>query len=78
MDTFFSQTTCDRCGKNLNGTRTCSWFTTETICMDCSDRESEIKAKLREKGKSDMEGCGFVPNPDNVMASGAVIQEKGI
>ena len=39
MDTFFTQTTCDRCGGSLAGGRTMSMFNTETICMACADAE---------------------------------------
>lgn len=59
-DKFFNQTTCDRCSGDLK-VRTMSWFTAETICMDCSDKEERIKRKLREQGESDTEGCGFIP-----------------
>ena len=38
-DEFFTKTTCDRCGKTLNGVRTMSMFNTETICMDCAEAE---------------------------------------
>jgi hypothetical protein len=44
-----------------------SWFTEETICMTCSKAEGVIKKELREKGISNaMEGCGYVPNPEEV------------
>ena len=59
-DRFFTQTRCDRCGKELEA-RTMSWFTKETICLDCSKKEQVIKAKLREKGLADGEGCGYIP-----------------
>jgi len=60
--TFFEQTKCDRCGGELTA-RTTSWFTTETICMGCSEKEDELKKKLIAKGKnpSDLEGCGYIP-----------------
>jgi len=61
MDRLFDATHCDRCGKVL-GARITSWFTEETICMDCSQKEDEIKRKLRSEGKGDMEGCGYVPS----------------
>ena len=62
QDRFFTQSNCDRCSESLNGkSRTCSWFTEECICDDCSKKEKEIKAKLRDNGQSDHEGCGFVP-----------------
>jgi len=40
-----------------------SWFTEETICMECSDKERAIKAALRLKGQddADYEGCGYIP-----------------
>jgi hypothetical protein len=57
-DTFFSQILCDRCHKPLN-VRTMSWFNDETIFMDCSAREDQIKRKLQDPGK--YEGCGYIP-----------------
>ena len=54
-------TRCQRCGGDLQ-VSIMSWFTTETICMDCADKEDVIKKQLRDQGKSGaMEGCGFVP-----------------
>lgn len=38
-DPFFSQKTCDRCGKPLMGGRTMSMFNTDCICMDCAKAE---------------------------------------
>jgi recombinational DNA repair protein (RecF pathway) len=61
MDRFFEVTKCERCGNSLES-RTTSWFTEETICMECSYKEDEIKRKLRSEGKSDMEGCGYIPS----------------
>jgi len=49
-DTFLTQSHCDRCGKDLNRMRIYSRFTTETLCMDCSNKETELKRKLREAG----------------------------
>ena len=61
MDDFFTQENCDRCGDNLH-IRTTSWFTEETICGNCHNKEQFIKKELREKGIKDaMEGCGYVP-----------------
>jgi len=61
MDTFLTQDTCDRCPNDLK-VRTMSWFTEETICMECSDKESEIKKALRAQGIKDAkEGCGYIP-----------------
>ncbi len=59
-DDFLSKSRCDRCGNQLTA-RIMSWFTTETICMECSEKESEIKRKLREKGMGSREGCGYIP-----------------
>jgi len=64
-DPFFTKTKCDRCHGSL-ATRTMSWFTEETICMDCSDEEDKIKNELRQKGLGSMEGCGYVPKIEEV------------
>ena len=36
---FFSQQTCDRCGGSLKSGRIMSAFSTECICMKCSEAE---------------------------------------
>jgi len=60
---LFEATECDRCGGDLIS-RIMSWFTTETICMDCSAKEGIIKRQLREQGDpTAQEGCGFIPQP---------------
>ncbi|TAL67459.1 MAG: gamma-glutamylcyclotransferase [Bacteroidetes bacterium] len=59
-DKFFSKKYCDRCGNVLDA-RTMSWFNDDTICMNCSDKESAIKKKLQDGGKS-YEGCGYIPD----------------
>ncbi len=41
-DNFFRKKKCDRCDTELHS-RTMSWFTDETICMDCSKVETKIK-----------------------------------
>ena len=61
---FFHQTTCSRCPNSLE-VRTMSWFTEEAICMECSDKEREIKRKLRKKGLDDQEGCGYIPKVES-------------
>ncbi len=38
-DTFFSQTTCDRCGGSLQSGRTMSMYSTECICIGCKKKE---------------------------------------
>lgn len=61
MSDLLTATSCDRCGGELKA-RTMSWFTEDTICMDCSNKEQVIKRALRDKGDSSaMEGCGYVP-----------------
>ena len=62
-DTFFTKTKCDRCGELLVS-RTMSWFTDETICMDCSDKEFQIRKDLPDCG-SKYEGCGYIPSKEN-------------
>ena len=62
MDDFFSKPNCDRCGQHLYS-RIQSWFTDETICMDCSNKEREIRNTLKANGDDkDYEGCGYVPS----------------
>ena len=39
MDSLFTQTSCDRCNKDLKGGRIMSMFNTDCICIDCSDKE---------------------------------------
>jgi hypothetical protein len=63
-DEFFTKVNCDRCGMKLD-TRTMSWFTTETICMICSEKEDEIRKSLPDDD-FDYEGCGFVPKINKV------------
>jgi len=62
-DTFFIQSNCDRCNAPLTLSRIMSWFNDDTICLDCSNKEDEIKKKIREQGKdpSKFEGCGYIP-----------------
>lgn len=61
-DRFFDALFCERCGMDLSkSARTMSWFTEQTICLDCSSAEKVIKDKLRNSGRGDMEGCGYVP-----------------
>lgn len=59
---FFTQKNCDRCGQELDA-RIMSWFTSDTICLDCADKEDKIKAQLRAQGESpnSYEGCGYIP-----------------
>ena len=58
VNSFFSKDKCDRCNDELKG-RIMSWFTEETICLDCSKEEDIIKEKL--DNPSEYEGCGYIP-----------------
>ena len=62
QDNFFSQTQCDRCGGDLS-IRIMSWFTNETICFNCEEKEDAIKKAMRAKGMDPLkyEGCGYIP-----------------
>ena len=65
MDTFFDAKFCERCGMDFSKSfRIMGWFTEQTICMECSNKESAIKSKLRASGQNDMEGCGYVPDTE--------------
>lgn len=41
MDTFFTQTHCDRCGGSLEGGRIMSMYSTECLCLACKDNEKK-------------------------------------
>ncbi len=43
MDKFFTQKLCDRCGGSLEKGRIMSRFTTECICLSCSEKEKQDK-----------------------------------
>ena len=58
-NTFFNQERCDRCHSPLK-IRIMSWFNEDTICMDCSDKEADIRAQLPDNGR-EYEGCGYIP-----------------
>jgi hypothetical protein len=68
--TYFIQPFCDRCDKDLSEERAMSFFTGETICLDCCRKEEEIMATLREIVGPDADlvyqGCGFLPKPNGV------------
>ena len=68
MSNFFSmnRTNCERCGSPTHGMTIMSWFTEEVICMDCSHKEDTIKKELRLQGKSDHEGCGYIPKVEKL------------
>ena len=69
---FFTAKKCDRCANDLT-IRTLSWFTDETICMECSIVESHIKSVLREAGYPEAkEACGYVPDVAKIKTVQAV------
>jgi hypothetical protein len=41
MDTFFTQTQCDRCHGDLTSGRIMSMFNTECLCMQCAEQERQ-------------------------------------
>ena len=43
MDKFFEQKHCDQCGGNLNVGRIMSMFSTDCICIKCSEKEKQDK-----------------------------------
>jgi hypothetical protein len=61
MADLFTATHCDRCSNELGAGRLMSWFTEETLCMDCRKAERTLRDALKEAGKGTMEGCGYVP-----------------
>ena len=67
-DPFFTQDHCDRCGSKKMQARTMSWFTNETICMECKRKETELNKELREQGENPAkyEGCGYIPKTGEV------------
>jgi hypothetical protein len=58
-DTFFTSSKCDRCPNDLS-VRTMSWFNEDTICMECANKEHELRQQLPNNGR-DHEGCGYIP-----------------
>jgi len=61
-DDFFRPRPCDRCNsKGSEVMHIMSWFTEERICIPCSEKEEELKKKLKEKYGKTFEGCGYIP-----------------
>lgn len=54
VSTFFTQKTCDRCGKSLAGGRTMSMFNTDCICGECKKEETK-RADYKDAVKADHE-----------------------
>jgi hypothetical protein len=62
-DCFFTKTRCDRCHKPLDNGRTMSWFNEQTICLNCSTSEDQIKQNMITQNIDPVqfEGCGEIP-----------------
>ena len=62
---YFIQYFCDRCEAKLKQGRSMSFFSDETICLECARKEEEIRAKIRQKEGEDedlkYQGCGYLP-----------------
>ena len=54
MDRFFSQKTCDRCGRSLAGGRTMSMYSTECICMACKKQE-KARPDYKEAAQAELD-----------------------
>ena len=52
MDTFFTQTHCDRCHGLLDGIRTMSMFNEDYLCLDCATKEKQ-RADYKEAVEAD-------------------------
>ena len=57
-DRLFDATHCERCNNKLVDIRTVSWFSEETICGKCLDKEVIVKVKLLKKYGHTFEGQG--------------------
>lgn len=75
MDNFFDIKNCERCNDVLKA-RITSWFTEQTICINCSKQESDIRSKLKDGGKHH-EGCGYVPVIHNPVTKKPVVKLSG-
>lgn len=54
MDTFYTQTQCDRCGGSLKDGRIMSMYNRECICMKCKEAEQQ-RADYRQAVEADRE-----------------------
>ncbi len=68
MDTFFTQKTCDRCHKPLDGVRTMSRFNEDCICIDGAKAEQkhpryqeaiDAERKAIQRGDYNFKGIGY-------------------
>ena len=67
-DRFFELEHCERCGKSLTAGRIMSMMNTQTICMECKQKEAErpdyveaVKAEndAVKRGDRNFKGKGF-------------------
>jgi len=67
---FFDKTRCDRCRKPLLAS-TMSIFNTQTICMDCADKEEahpdykkaqQAEREALQRGDRNFRGIGLPPD----------------
>jgi hypothetical protein len=60
---------CERCSR-LIAVRTVSYFTEETICLECLGRERALMARLRDRGvdPGTLASCGYLPSEEDVPA----------
>lgn len=72
-DGFFTKTHCDRCNNPLKGGRRMSRFNTETLCLDCAEKErarsdyrKAVEAERAEiqKGNYNFDGIGLPQEED--------------
>jgi len=72
---YFIQPYCDRCDEDLSDGRTMSFFSDETICLECSRKEEEIREKIRQELGQDADleyrGCGFLPKRIFLLSDGS-------
>jgi hypothetical protein len=70
----FIQPYCDRCDEELSEGRMMSFFSDETICLECSRKEEEIRKKIRQELGQDADleyrGCGFLPKRTFLFSDG--------
>lgn len=52
MDTFFTQSNCDRCHKSLKNGRMMSMFNTDCLCLDCIEAERQ-RSDYRQAAEAD-------------------------
>ncbi len=63
---FTRKENCERCCEPIGKVTRMSWYTTEMLCMNCTDAEDAFRRNLTNKHIAlehhSLEGCGFVPD----------------